>query len=284
MDQSENAFQNRGTALVVLMIGLAPAIAALLLSSRAPAGRTFQSVQVSAFTFDQFHVNLGEVPAQSTIPIHFGFENRGDHPVRIVEIKPSCGCLKPRVLNEQFADVTSKAIPPGMRGEIYVEVATATEEPGNHQYSVDISYDDGAARTETLRFKLDIPTQKVLVEPSQLLFYQLSGTEDSRDITVTDARGGDLTVLSAELSRPLEGVELMVNERQKTDNGFWASTISVNISAEVPVERQSAFVVLNTNDTDFPVLRVPLMVQGWKQTEQASPPVQLSAPALPSPR
>ncbi|MCA9029730.1 MAG: DUF1573 domain-containing protein [Planctomycetaceae bacterium] len=284
MDEPHTAFQSRNSALIVFLLGLAPAVAALFLSSRAPAGRSFEPATVSSFAFDQFYVNRGKVEAQAKIEFHFGFENRGDKPVRFVEIKPSCGCLQPRLIDERHKDITPQVIRPGTRGEIYVAVATATEAPGNHQYSVEVTYDDGTRRTETLRFKLDIPEQKVLVEPSQLLFYQLSGTADSRDIIVTDARGGDLKILSAELSQPLEGVELQINDRRKSKDGFWESAVSVNVAGDVPVNRQIAYVVLNTDDADFPVLRVPIMVEGWNQSTQPSQPAQLTAPALPSPR
>ena len=47
--------------------------------------------------FDQYLVNLGSVPAQAEHRAFFAFTNTGSSPITITALRPSCGCLDPRL-------------------------------------------------------------------------------------------------------------------------------------------------------------------------------------------
>ena len=252
------------TIWLTLVLALGTGLLAVWGTERTPQPRPVEPATQRSLTFAQSGLNVRTVPPVGTFDVHFDFVNSGDRPLRIEELKPSCGCLRPRLYDDQ------REFKPGEQGRFYVGVRTATEEPGPHRYSVTVNYNDGAPQSEEVQFRLVVPERKVLVEPAQLLFYQLSGTPDSRRVLVTDARGHDLQIQSVELSTPIKGVTATVEPRVRDDAGYWQTPIRVDVAAEFPPERQIAFLNLTTNDSEYPTIKVALMVQG-RPVEDSDP-------------
>ncbi len=68
--------------------------------------------------------DLGELDAGPTIPLSFPFEV-GEEEVVIDRLTPSCGCLRPRVVVDGQEVPFGTPIPPGSRGNLLVDYATA---------------------------------------------------------------------------------------------------------------------------------------------------------------
>ncbi|MCA9080014.1 MAG: DUF1573 domain-containing protein [Planctomycetaceae bacterium] len=257
--------------------GLVPAVLAAVGTESAPAARPVVAAEQASLSFAQYAVNHREIPAVARFDVHFDFANVGSSPVEIVELKPSCGCLTPRLFDEQVS------FRPGEQGRFYVSVGTATEDPGPHDYSVTVKYNDGAPREEVVRFQLEIPQQKVLVEPTQLLVYQLDEQPQTRQVIVTDARGGDLSITGAELSSSLQGVNVTVEPRVKSPEGFWQTPIRIDVAEDVPPSRQLASLRLRTNDPEYEQILVSVMIDGRKPTIQPVKAEQRRSTAPPLP-
>eukprot|EP00913_Durusdinium_trenchii_P013378 g12559.t1 len=105
---------------------------------------------------------------------HFLREN----PVRITALKPSCGCLAPRLAKREFQ--------PGEVGEIILPVKTPNEASGPREYTVKVQYEDPKPRETLLTFRVDLPEKRITVRPRSLIFYQYGTRSTTRDIFVTD--------------------------------------------------------------------------------------------------
>src|SRR5947209_15529336 len=110
--------------------------------------------------FGQTTCEVGEVRGGAVLTPHFAFTNVGSDPVEITEVRPGCGCLKPRL--------TRRVVPPGETGELELEVDTRRESAGPHVWQLDVRWRRGTAAQETtLRVAGRVVTE-VTVQPAAL--------------------------------------------------------------------------------------------------------------------
>lgn len=147
-----------------------------------------------SLAFAQYAVDLGRVRPADELRGTFRFRNAGDKPVTITEIKPSCGCLMPRVDKKTYAS--------GETGQITLRMQPANEEPGAKEFYCDILYTDSQPRTDRLTFRLHLPEQRLSVRPSALIVYQLSDQPTTQPIFVTDSRGHEVEILGIRTGSP----------------------------------------------------------------------------------
>lgn len=209
----------------------------------------------SPLAFDQYLVDLRDhVGLRPVIRAHFDFTNMGDRPVTISELVPSCGCLSPQLWGDQ------KVFQPGQKGRFYIAMQTANEEPGPHEYTVKVRYEDTQPREETIEFRLILPEVKVSVEPAELAFYQLNGQDSEATVRVSDRRVRPLDVVSAECTLP--GVTVKVLTPEPGDDGRNKVPIKVHVDGEYPAGRHRGLVRIATSDPEFKELRVSLYIEG----------------------
>lgn len=109
------------------------AIAALTLLAQ------FASAQ-GALTFSDASHDFGEIAADSEVTTTFTFVNTGDAPLRITEVRPSCGCTAPYFTTDEVA--------PGASGEVTVAY-DATNRSGAFRHSAMILADAGSEEPVT---------------------------------------------------------------------------------------------------------------------------------------
>ncbi len=108
---------------------------------------------VPALAFSQYLVNERDVEFKPYYQAHFRFRNTGDHTVNVTDLKPSCGCLNPKLDKRVYA--------PGDRGEFFLKIDPTKEKPGPHEYYVDIHYTDPEPRVARVTYKLNLPDRKI---------------------------------------------------------------------------------------------------------------------------
>src|SRR5947209_4479086 len=86
--------------------------------------------------FGQTTFEAGEVRGGAVLTPRFAFTNVGTAPVEITEVRPGCGCLKPRL--------TRRTVPPGETGQIELEVDTRRESAGPHVWQLGVRSQRGA--------------------------------------------------------------------------------------------------------------------------------------------
>jgi len=225
-----------------------------------------------ALAFDQYMVNFGEPQPRSIHEAQFHFENRSLHPVQVTEVKPSCGCLTPKLVgfDAQRRHAERKVFAPGEHGVLAMGIRPAKEQPGDKSYSVVLSYNDGQPRTETLEFRITLPKKKLTVEPNELYFYQLSGEPDSRVVMVRDFRDKPARVMSVEAvttgrksqAEPLPGVTVALGENTPGADGEASWPIQVNVEPDLASGRQDGWIVISTDDKETPLVKIPILLFG----------------------
>lgn len=227
--------------------------------------------------FAQYSLDFGEVPATPVINAHFDFVNRSDAPVEILGLKPSCNCLNPTLMGGR----TTYA--PGEAGRFHIQVRTANEPAGQQDYLVELDYLDAEDRvhTEALILRVTLPELKVTVEPSELLFYQLSGEAGSQTIHVTDFRDDPLEVLEVVSDSPYASFE--IGEAEVDEFGRSTIPIQISIPEGIPPMREITLINIMTSDQEFSQLQVPMLLHGPIQSQQVMPAASVLPAPLPVP-
>lgn len=246
----------------VLLLTMLPVLAASLLTSRTPVGAAMTGdVARPPLAFAQYAVNLREVEARPLIDGRFEFWNRGDEPITITELVPSCGCLAPTLERNQ------KTFRPGERGSFAVFIRTANETPGPKDYNVLAKYESGGkAFSQYLTFRLTVPAMKLSLEPQQLAFYELARRPEPQKVYVADYRGTPVQVLDATTAGDLFTVTVL--DREIDDKGQVRVPILVEVTGEIPPGRHMERMTIKTSDAEFGTLQVPVTVFGRPDKER----------------
>lgn len=244
----------RVSIAIALFAAFSPALLAGLLTHHAPQGRSLVGeIERDQLIFSQYALNLGTVRPTGTVPAYFDFFNAGETPLKILSLKASCGCLAPRLIDEKTVYA------PGEHGRFYISVKTANESPGEKDYTVDVQYDNGEVKNRSVSFQLTIPEKKVSVVPSEVYFYQLTGKADSREIVVEDHRGKALNILDVSCSSDHAAITL----GEKIIEGNSAKTpIRIDVPGDVPSGRSTAVLTMRTDDPEYAVIKVPILIWG----------------------
>jgi len=140
----------------------------LFLAASAPAALVFEKTELD------LHPELGA----SKVDAVFKYENKGDAPVHIKAVRPSCGCTT--------AALAKNDVAPGEKGEI-----TATfnigDRTGTQVKTVTVDTDDPKAQQTVLTFKATI-AQLLELQPT-FVFWQASEAAQPKTIIAKAAKG-----------------------------------------------------------------------------------------------
>lgn len=238
---------------ILAVVGLIPCLLAGITHAIGPkASPVRPTADQPAIVFDQYMVNLGEVsPAEKLVYADFFFENRGDETVTIDELKPSCGCLNPRLEKMVYS--------PGERGHFRLHVETPSQRPGPAEYTAEMLYHDPQPRRAKVTFKLILPSALVTVMPPAVAFTLPEHYEEETTATlyVIDKRDEPLTILDLECTRSWIHVELSNVERK---DGYSQYELKVTAPLDVPFGQTEALLTIRTSDEVFDKLHVPVRV------------------------
>ncbi|HUG17660.1 MAG TPA: DUF1573 domain-containing protein [Planctomycetaceae bacterium] len=209
---------------------------------------------LSGLVFSQYMVNEGVPEVQPYYYARFSFKNVSNETVTITELRPSCGCLNPKLEQRVYK--------PGEGGEFHLRVDPTKEKPGPHEYFVDVHYEDPQPRSARLTYKLTLLERKIEVAPKALVFYQLSdsGESTSQKVVISDYRSRHFEVLGVESTSPLATAELVSTELDEAENQH--VTLDVTVTGSVPPGTSRALINLRTDDEIFKVIQVPILIRG----------------------
>ncbi|MFI4850446.1 DUF1573 domain-containing protein [Gimesia chilikensis] len=217
-----------------------------------------------ALAFETFLVDRGMIKeTERVVGARFRFKNLSDQTVTVKELIPSCGCLQPHLEKRVYE--------PHESGEFILKMETAGESPGQKELFVDFKYEDTMERVARLTFKVELPIRRLVVKPKALVIYQFTPGRTVHPVTVSDYRGGkDFEITSVKSTSKYAKVELGALEN---NDGLRQQKVDVIVEDLVPPGKHDGLVVIKTNDTDFPELYVPLIIQGPDQKTVLRPEV-----------
>ncbi len=245
-------FIARRLRFLLFVAALAPFVLALAVQW---AGSTPAAVSAAedrpALAFHQYLVDLGKVPASPVVGARFRFTNRGRHTVTIQELKPSCGCLQPRLAKMRFE--------PGESGEVILPVRTPNQAAGKREYSVRILYTDPQPRERVLTFRVELPEKQVTVRPRALIFYLLGGGETKHKLFVTDYPKIGFRLTSANCT--LKFVSVKIDAADTDAYGHPRHPLSITVADDVPPGIHRGVVTIQTDHPRYRVIQVPLLIE-----------------------
>jgi hypothetical protein len=251
MDDAQRRSWIRRLPIAGMAIPLLFAVAAQLIGPR-PRPVAAAPARPS-LAFDQYLVDLGAVGPSEEVFAHFDFTNRGPAPVANIQLVPSCGCLQPRLNRESYE--------PGEAGHFMVRVQTANESPGPKEYTVAVKYADPDPREANVVFRVVLPENQIFVAPRALVLFQEGASSlPPQEIEITDRRGGHLNITRVDCTRNVAQVEMAGSDVD--ENGNWHGRLKVTLPAKLPPGRMDAMIRIFTDDPDYRMLRVPLILQG----------------------
>ena len=244
------------------LIAAVPILAAAWAHVVGPIAQPIQgAIDRPGLAFEQYLVNRGPVSPRKYVMAKYRFTNTSDQTIKLGEMRPSCGCMTPKLDKEVFA--------PGEQGEFTLTVDTTGAAAGEKEYFLDIPYRDSRPRSTRVTFKVILPERQVVVRPRALIVYQYNTTPTERTITVSDYREDKLNVLQARSSSSWAHVELLGAETDSDGNPH--TLVSVVVSGDVPPGQHQANITLTTDDPGYAELQIPMVIQGPpEQVQHAS--------------
>jgi hypothetical protein len=225
--------------------------------------------------FTQPVLQLGEVRAGVPLAHRFAFVNAGPAPVAIMQVRGSCGCLKPGVLPGDGP--LPRVYPPGAEGAVLVEVNTLGQAQGPHTWRIEVTYRQGEQVVEMPLLLAARVVAEVTVQPAALTV--VTGSAIGHDILLTDLRTDPLSIAGVQTSSPQ--LRTRVVEEFRDGMGHLVRRINLEVGEDYPEGRHDEVLNILTDDPTYKDLRVPVTI--YKRSRQrlsaAPSPVTLFAPS-----
>jgi hypothetical protein len=219
---------------------LAVAVPLMLCLDTAPVRAELECVQPV--------VDKGEVKSGLSLSHRFTLCNRGMEAVEITDVRPSCGCLAPKL--------EKRHLHAGESGELLLEVNTLTQPAGLHSWRITLRYKSDAGEQELSLFIRARVVTEIAVEPPSLAIY--TDTSIAHEITVIDRRTEPLIVRAVPTSSPY--VRTHLGDLRRDDGGHWRRTIRVEVSADCPEGTHTETLRICTSDPLYSELKVPFTI------------------------
>ncbi|MEZ6126913.1 MAG: DUF1573 domain-containing protein [Planctomycetaceae bacterium] len=247
-----------------------------------------------------YHHGEEPVAASETLTSEFRFRNEGAFPVTITEVERSCGCMSPQW--------SPRVIEPGEVGHLTVPIRTVNQSPGPHEFHLNVHYLDPQPQMTTLRIKAVFPERMLLLKPSALFLSQKTDRSVPFQVELQDYRLKQLHVTSVESTLPFvtadvrdrtsSGIQQVAHQKIEADSESSPDDAEVTgsitqiageVSGNLPPGRHHVLIAAHTDDPEFPVVTVPMMVAGpdYPKGQEArlnAAGVQLVASDLPNAR
>ncbi|MEQ9410274.1 MAG: DUF1573 domain-containing protein [Fuerstiella sp.] len=272
----------RGKTVMLVLAALSPCLASAYFSLQPPALPPLVATgSRPALVFSTYLYHHGEDPVSldSTLRSEFRFRNDGSETVTLGKVERSCGCMNP--------ELTARKLAPGEIGSLVVPLQTLNQSPGPHEYTLTLHYTDPEPRQTTLTIKATFPEKMVVVQPTALYMSQNTDRSIPFQISVSDFRDGALSVTGVESTawfvsagvNPASAPTIVQTSYVGTDDPAVAAadastnpagqivptartTITGEVSGSIPPGRHHVLVAATTDDPEFPVVTVPMVLNG----------------------
>ncbi len=213
-----------------------------------------------ALVFSEHLRDYGPAPVaqQPLLTPDFYLRNNSAKKVKITNLKASCGCLAP--------SISSTEVEPGAVEKLLLNIRLNNEPAGPREYTVTVNYADPIPREVTLTVKAVLPEKSLIVEPRVLMVMGTVKAGQEHIVTISDFRSESLEkpikVTSITGSSSLFTAELA---GQFVREGASRTALSVHFRENPPLGRHRGLINVATNDEQFPVIQIPVMVGDIKR-------------------
>jgi hypothetical protein len=210
--------------------------------------------------FTATRVDVGEIRSGAKLGHSFKFVNVGPESVEILEVRPSCGCLRP--------SLEQRSYPAGAAGAIPLEIQARGQSAGPHTWRLQLRYCAGATEHETTLEVTARVVTEVTLQPAALTLF--ADGPLTQEIVLTDLRPRPLTVTGLAVSSP--HLRARLTEQYRDGLGHWIRKILLEVASDCPEGRHTDALIVYTDDLDYRDLQVPItLVKRPRQRLTATP-------------
>lgn len=208
---------------------------------------TVQLCARAQLSFEPPMIDLGDVKAGQVFTHQVKVTNTSSSAITVHELKASCGCVRP-VLEPM-------TLAAGGTGLLKLDINTLSSNPGPTTYGVKLRYPEANQLKEQQFIVTGRIIQEIVVTPTAITCYG----EKPRPqlITILDRRATPLRPIKLERTSPYLNVEWVQPAVADPQPQY---ALQVSVRDDLPTGRHDHEVVIHTNDSTYPVLRVPITV------------------------
>ncbi len=218
---------------------------------------------IPRLTCDPPAVNLGKLRSGPAISHRFTLINRSEAEVRIVHLRPSCGCLASRL--------SGKILKPGDAIDLVVQVNTISQPEGVNLWTTTVFYRVAGLDTDhslDLQIRAEL-TREVAIQPATV---SLSGKPGlAHAVQLIDRRTSPMEILNVNPSS--SRLKVRDEGSWQRAEAEWVRTFHLRMSADCPPGRHDDFIQIVARDPDYRDVRIPVTLNRTdRQRVVASPP------------
>jgi hypothetical protein len=234
----------RKTPVLIALLALL-SVAALL-----DAQEAAEQTKAPRTIVPQSVVDVGRVAKGEVVEHTFEFINEGDATLRILRVKPTCGCT----VTEH-----DKQIEPGATGKLTAKLTTA-EFRGPIAKSIRVYTNDTANPEVTLVIKADVRAQ-IDVSPGYARFVVVEGeTYGTKEQIIWSPDFETLEV--TKVDSPFAFVETSFRKLEKGDSDFRRDSdrweVAITLDEDAPIGPMADYIRVSTNHPQQKVVRIPV--------------------------
>lgn len=215
-----------------------------------------------AFFAAQSTFDIGTVWMGTKVPVTFTYKNVGTEVLKILEVKPGCGCT-------QATDYT-RDVPPGGEGRMPLTLDT-TNKPNGHMHTIEVKVktNDPARPEVVLAITGNIRTVCVFDPPGGGIFSDWQPDQPiNRTVKMYNNTGAPLTL---DLQPIPPNSFFKIDFREVVPNQQWEYTAVHD--APIPEGSNYTQLVFKTNVPEVPIYNVPVSVMVQPRIQVAPPSV-----------
>lgn len=204
-----------------------------------------QAAAAPEISIDQPGFNFGSIPQGKIVEHVFTIRNRGNDPLVIKSVRPSCGCTA--------VSQSASVIRPGKTGEIKSSF-NSTNYDGVIQKTISVDTNDPKRPVSTLILKGTV-SPEVIINPKQLSLGRVQINETARaTILITNKGSKPLKISSVTSTLP----GLVVETARKELNPGESSKVSVAVQASKGDRLLNGYLAIRTDNPARREILVPV--------------------------
>jgi hypothetical protein len=207
-------------------------------------------------------IQHGKVKAGAKLEATFVLKNHSDRPIRLGVIKGSCGCLQPTLAKNLLAA--------GESTSLLARFNTLALAEGPHTWRLEVPYRfDDRIELQAEEPKLTLIASATIIreiqlEPVSIAIITDGAAEES--IRLIDHRSKPLSI------RSIKSGSVHIEAKRDLNSTQSNHLIQLQVHESIPAGTMQDWVVVETDDPEYPELKIPIQItRKDRQTIQASP-------------
>jgi hypothetical protein len=214
-------------------------------------------------------VDIAEVRAGIVLARTFEVANDGPANAEILEVRGSCGCLKPQC--------EPRIIAPHGKAKLTLTINTLGQGAGPHSWSARLRYRaDGKENDLAAVVSAQVITE-VTVQPAELTI--IARGTITQLVTLTDIREKHLQMTT--VATTTRGLKAHLLGQGHDAQRRWTAKIQLDVTAELEPGRHTETLSLYTDDPSYQQLRVPVTIIKTSGSSVTAVPEQVVLQAAP---